>query len=88
MVEQEYEPGDIVYAVNDIVNDGSIPEMAEEALIAKAGSRGVVINIGHLEEFPDRLLYLARFESGEDADLGTPVGCWPEEITQHESGQV
>lgn len=73
-------PGDLVYAAADIYNDGGIPDLAEDALIAAAGTRGVILNIGHLEEDPERELYLVRFE-GEGAELGPPAGCWPEELS-------
>lgn len=73
-------PGDLVYAATDIFNDGGIPDLPEEALIAPAGTRGVVVNIGHLEEEPERALYLVRFE-GADLVLGPPTGCWPDELT-------
>lgn len=73
-------PGDLVYAATDIHNDGGIPDVAADALIATAGTRGVILNIGHLEEDPDRELYLVRFE-GEGAVLGPPTGCWPEELS-------
>jgi nitrogen fixation protein NifZ len=72
-------PGDLVYAAADIRNDGGIPDVPEDALIAAAGTRGVIVNIGHLEEDPERELYLVRFE-GEGAALGPPTGCWPEEL--------
>jgi nitrogen fixation protein NifZ len=72
-------PGDLVYAASDIYNDGGIPDLAEDALIAAAGTRGVILNIGHLEEDPERELYLVRFE-GKGAELGPPAGCWPEEL--------
>lgn len=80
-MEENYQPGDIVYSTKEILNDGSLPEAPEGALIANEGARGVVINEGHLEEFPDKLLYLVRFENENDV-LGLPVGVWPEEITQ------
>jgi nitrogen fixation protein NifZ len=73
-------PGDLVYAASDIYNDGGIPDLAEDALIAAAGTRGVILNIGYLEEDPDRELYLVRFE-GEGLELGPPAGCWPEELS-------
>lgn len=76
-----YQPGDIVFAINEIRNDGSLPEFDEGALIANEGARGVVINEGHFEEFPDKTLFLVRFENENDV-LGPPVGVWPEEITQ------
>lgn len=72
-------PGDTVFAAADIFNDGGIPDLPEDALIAKAGTRGVIVNIGHLEENPGRELFLVRFE-GEDLVLGPPTGCWPEEL--------
>jgi nitrogen fixation protein NifZ len=76
-----YQPGDIVFAAAEIRNDGSIPDLPEDALIAAEGARGVVINEGHLEEFEDKMLYLVRFENENDV-LGPPVGVWPEEVTQ------
>lgn len=73
------QPGDLVYALIDIHNDGGIPDLPEQALIASAGTRGVIVNIGHLEENPDRELFLVRFE-GADLVLGPPTGCWAEEL--------
>jgi nitrogen fixation protein NifZ len=73
-------PGDLVYAAADIHNDGGIPDLPEEALIASAGTRGVIINIGYLEADPGRELYLVRFE-GNDLVLGPPTGCWAEELS-------
>lgn len=75
----ELQPGDVLYAAMDIINDGSLPGTAEDALIAAEGTRGVLINVGHLEEDPDRELFLVRFENA-DGVLGMPTGCWPEEL--------
>ncbi len=80
-MEENYQPGDIVYALKPIHNDGSVPELEDNALIAKAGARGVIINEGRFEEHPDDMLYLVRFEN-DDSILGPPVGVWPEELTQ------
>ena len=44
-----------------------------------AGGRGVIVNIGHLEQDPKQVLYLVRFER-EDGVLGPPVGCWPQDL--------
>jgi nitrogen fixation protein NifZ len=77
---EQLEPGDRVYARAEIRSDGFIPGLAEDALIAAAGTRGVIVNIGHLEEEPGRMLYLVRFED-ERLDPGPPVGCWPEELS-------
>lgn len=73
-------PGDLVYAAADLFNDGGIPDLAEDALIATAGTRGVIVKVGHLEEDPDRELFLVRFE-GADQVLGPPAGCWKEELS-------
>jgi nitrogen fixation protein NifZ len=77
---KQLQPGDVVYAATEIRNDGGIPELPENALIAAPGTRGVVVNIGHLEESPERELFLVRFEDAE-LNLGPPTGCWPEELT-------
>ena len=73
-------PGDMLFAATDVFNDGSLPGIDADARIALAGTRGVLINTGHLEEDPDKVLMLVRFED-ENRDLGPPVACWPEELT-------
>jgi nitrogen fixation protein NifZ len=79
----QYEIGDLVYAATDILNDGGMPGVEEEeGLIAAAGSRGVVVQFGHVEADPDQEIYLVRFENGPDGTLGDPVGVLPEELTQ------
>jgi len=77
---KEINPGDIVYAASNILNDGSHPEVTENEIIAYRGTRGVLVNVGHLEENPDKELMLIRFET-KDLTLGPPVGCWIEELT-------
>jgi nitrogen fixation protein NifZ len=76
---RQLQPGDCIYARGEIRSDGSIPGMEADAVLASAGTRGVIVNIGHLEEDPGRELYLVRFEDAR-LDLGPPVGCWPEEL--------
>lgn len=76
----ELNPGDIVYAAKTIRNDGSVPGLEQDALIAEAGTRGVIINTGHLEEDPDRQLMLVRFEDAQQ-ELGPAIGVWYEELT-------
>ncbi len=79
----QYEIGDLVYAATDILNDGGMPGIEEEeGLIAPVGSRGVVVQFGHVEADPDQEIYLVRFENGPDGALGDPVGVLPEELTQ------
>ena len=77
------------------MNDGTsaVPEAAPGALLAAAGTRGMIVNVGHVEEAPEQLLYLVSFETGpESADSGRrgkrelelPFTCLPEELTQVE----
>ena len=83
----QLQPGDMVFAATAITNDGSLPQLAEGAVVAAAGTRGVILNIGHLEEQPSRELFLVRFEQG-DGELGPATGCWPEELRVEEAGPV
>jgi len=73
------EEGDAVYAAIDFRNDGSLDGLPDQALLAPAGSRGVIVRKGHLEENPDRTVFLVRFEDA-GGNLGIPVGCWAEEL--------
>lgn len=83
MAAVQYDIGDLVYAAEDILNDGGMPGVDDpEGLIAAAGARGVVVHYGHSELDPSREIYLVRFENGPDGLLGNPVGCLPEELTQ------
>lgn len=84
---QKYDMGEMVFAATDLYNDelaadgGSlIPDLAPNALIAAAGARGVVINVGHVADLPEQDIYLVRFETGEEKTLGVPIGCLPEEL--------
>lgn len=76
-----YLPGDMVWSGVDLFNDGGIPEIDASALVAPAGTRGVVVQAGSLENRPEVRVYLVRFE-GRDGTLGPPVGCLTEELTQ------
>lgn len=71
--------GDAIYAAVNIVNDGSVPDAAEDEVFAQAGTLGMLLNTGHLEEDPDQMLYLVSFEN-ENGELGPPVTCLPEEL--------
>lgn len=79
----QYQIGDLVYAAEDIFNDGGMPGIAKaDGLIAATGTRGVIVQHGHAEIDPSREIYLVRFETGPDGRLGPPVGCLPDELTQ------
>jgi nitrogen fixation protein NifZ len=85
MEKIQYEVGDMVFAAEDILNDGGMPGIAEEeGLIAPAGTRGVIVHYGVAEMDESQEIYLVQFENGPDGNLGHPVGCLPEELTQEE----
>jgi len=73
------EEGDVVYAATNIYNDGGLQEIAEDALLASEGTRGVVVRKGHLEHDENSIVFLVRFEDSEK-NLEEPVGCWAEEL--------
>lgn len=76
---ENLKPGDMIYAATDVFNDGSLPGVEANARIAVAGARGVLVNTGHLEESPETLLFLVRFEDA-NMDLGPAVACFADEI--------
>jgi nitrogen fixation protein NifZ len=78
----QLDKGDTVYASSHIYNDGGIPGLEDDALLAKPGTRGVIIETGHLEDMPQRKVFLVRFED-EELNLGPPTGCWLEELSAH-----
>ena len=85
MEKIQYEVGDMVFAAEDILNDGGMPGIEEEeGLIAPAGMRGVVVHYGVAEIDESKEIYLVQFENGPDGSLGHPVGCLPEELMQEE----
>lgn len=83
MSREEFGVGDIVFSRIAIENDGCIPGIATDALLAAPGVRGVVVNFGHAELDEREEIYLVRFEDGA-GELGPPVGVLPEELTQDE----
>ena len=79
----QYAIGDMVFAAEDIFNDGGMPGIDdEEGLIVPAGMRGVVVHFGVAEADESQEIYLVQFENGADGSLGAPVGCLPDELTQ------
>lgn len=79
MTVDDLDLGDVVYAAHSITNDGSMPDSLEGAILAKAGSRGVIVMKGHIEAEPQRLVFLVRFEDS-NLTLGRPIGCWREDL--------
>lgn len=80
---EKFGVGDIVFSRVAIENDGHIPGVAPDALLARPGMRGVVVNFGHAQLAEREEIYLVRFED-QAGDLGLPVGVLPEELTQDE----
>lgn len=79
----DLEIGDAVYATHNILDDGSIPDGNEGAVLALAGTRGVITLIGHVEEEPELTVFLVRFED-ENLNLSEPIGCWEEDLRVEE----
>lgn len=67
-----YAWGQRVIALDDLVNDGSYPERAADALLAARGAVGEIVNIGHAQE-ANEPVYLVQFE-------GCVIGCMELEI--------
>ena len=67
-----YAWGQRVIALDDLINDGSYPDRAEDALLAERGAVGEIVNIGHAQELNEPV-YLVQFE-------GCVVGCMELEI--------
>jgi nitrogen fixation protein NifZ len=72
--QPKYQWGQKVSCTEDLHNDGSYPDLAEDALLAPAGSVGEVVNIGHHAE-ANIPIYLVEFPPG------IVVGCFEEELT-------
>lgn len=71
--EPIYEWGQQVKAVVDLVNDGSHPNAAPDAVLAAAGTMGEIVNIGHHAD-SNTPVYLVEF------DGQVVVGCLEEEL--------
>jgi nitrogen fixation protein NifZ len=83
-----FQMGDMVYAAQDLYNEAleetgesAIPGVAPDELLVAAGTRGVVVNVGHAQEMPDEEIYLVRFEMDAEGTLSEPVGCLADELT-------
>jgi len=79
--------GETVFAAQDLFNDpdeetgeSCIPDVPAGELLAGAGTRGVVVNVGHAEAAPKLEIYLVRFETGPDGTLAEPIGCLSDEL--------
>lgn len=62
--DPKYQWGQAVTATTDITNDGSYPDALLDALLASAGARGEIVNVGIVEETGEPL-YLVEFTDGK-----------------------
>jgi nitrogen fixation protein NifZ len=71
--EPKFKWGQPVVAMIDLVNDGSYPDFAENALLVASGTRGEVVQTGMHEE-SNTPVYIVEFPDGK------VIGCLEEEI--------
>lgn len=69
----KYDWGQRVRATIDLVNDGSYPDQAPDALLAPAGAVGEIVQIGRHVEM-EMIVYLVEFNDK------LVVGCLEEEL--------
>lgn len=81
MFSERFQQGDLVYARRALLSDGLVPETQEGDVLVPVGTRGMVIQVGSVEEQPEVSVYLVRFE-GADGELGPALGCLTHELTQ------
>ncbi|MBL8307992.1 MAG: nitrogen fixation protein NifZ [Rubrivivax sp.] len=75
--EPKYRWGQSVLAADDLYNDGSLPDIAEDQLLVAAGGPGEIVQIGHHRE-ANVPIYMV--------DFGVVVlGCLEEEIVLAEA---
>ncbi len=72
--------GDVVYAKIRIVNDGSVPHADDNEVFAEPGTMGMLINVGHFEENPNKEVFLVSFQLS-NGELGPPVTCLEDELS-------
>ncbi len=85
MEDTRFRIGELVFASEPIYNDGSLPDEPDDAVLAAAGSKGVVVRCGHLAEAPGQEIFLVRFED-TSGSLGPPVGCLADELASEPPG--
>jgi len=78
--DAKFQWGQRVVALDDLVNDGSFPDQPEDAVLARAGDVGEVVQVGHHVD-ANVPIYLVEFN-------GLVLGCLEEEIGVLERGLV
>jgi nitrogen fixation protein NifZ len=84
----DFQPGDRVFAAHDLFNDpleetgeSALPGFKPGDLLAPVGTRGMVVNVGHVESSPEDEIYLVSFETGPNGQLAEPIGCLAGELS-------
>ncbi|WP_369796172.1 nitrogen fixation protein NifZ [Aquabacterium sp. NJ1] len=71
--EPQYQWGQQVVALVDLINDGSYPDRADREVLVETGSEGEIVQVGRHEEL-NQPVYMVEF------DGGLVIGCLEEEI--------
>lgn len=71
--EPQYQWGQQVVALVDLVNDGTYPDRAPDEVLVETGSEGEIVQVGRHEEL-NQPVYMVEFE------VGLVIGCLEEEI--------
>ncbi len=71
--QPKYQWGQRVAAAIDLINDGSHPDVAPEALLVASGTHGVIVQTGMHQE-SNTPVYVVEFVGGK------VVGCLEDEI--------
>ncbi|MCJ2185679.1 nitrogen fixation protein NifZ [Novosphingobium beihaiensis] len=77
--EPVYQWGERVIAAVDLVNDGTYPGVAEEAVLAATGTPGEIVNVGHHSD-SNTPVYLVEFLTESNGPV--VVGCLEEELVR------
>ncbi len=70
--EPSYQWGQLVLALVDMLNDGTYPDMPDDAVLVAQGAEGEIVQVGHHEE-GNQPVYMVEFD-------GKVIGCLEEEI--------
>jgi len=76
--EPKYAWGQPVAAAVDLYNDGSLPDVPEDALLVAAGGPGEIVQVGHHAE-ENVVVYLVDFGVAVLGCLEDEIAPWPED---------
>ncbi|TAK94506.1 MAG: nitrogen fixation protein NifZ [Aquabacterium sp.] len=70
--EAQYQWGQKVVALIDLLNDGTYPDRPQDVVLIETGSEGEIVQVGHHEEV-NQPVYMVDFD-------GFVIGCTEDEI--------